>query len=102
MSGVRMYVVTVVLAADGRRSDLLAMAATLSRRRVAVLEAKLARPLDGRRVFTATFQASPARARLVLRTFQNHVDTLDTYLATTAEHAGATAPVPAVDAGTSR
>jgi hypothetical protein len=102
MNDVLTYVITVVLSADGARSDLLAMAATLSRRHVAVLEAHLARPLDGRRLFTATFQASPVRARSVHRTFQSQVDTLDAYLALTAERAAVTGTRTAVDAGTSR
>lgn len=96
------YVVTVELSADGARSDLLAMAAILSRRHVAVLEAELARPVDGRRVFTATFQAPPIRAQSVLRTFQSQVDTLDAYLVATAERAGANPTSSTAAAGASR
>ncbi len=98
MNGVLTYVIIVVLSADGARSDLLAMAATLSRRHVAVLEANLARPLDGRRLFTATFQASPVRARSVLRTFLSQVDTLDARLVATAEGAAVAGTSTAVDA----
>ena len=94
MRDVRTYVVTVAMTADGARSDLLAMAAVLSRRHVAVLEATLARPLKGRRVFTATFQASPTRAQSLLRTFQSQVDTVDARLVATTEQVGADATSP--------
>jgi hypothetical protein len=93
MCDVRTYVVTVAMTADGARSDLLAMAAVLSRRHIAVLEATLARPVQGRRVFTATFQASPIRAQSLLRTFQSQVDTVDARLVPTTEQAAdATGP----------
>jgi hypothetical protein len=79
-SSPRLFAVTVALAADGSCADLLAMASVLHRRAVDVLEAELGRPAHGRRVFSATFAATPQQAATVLRTFENRVDVVDASL----------------------
>jgi hypothetical protein len=76
----RLFVVTVALAASGARADLLGLASVLHRRGVEVVEAELGRPVDDRRVFSATFTAAPRQASTVLRTFENLVDVVDATL----------------------
>lgn len=75
-----LFAVTVAVASEGARSDLLAMASVLHRRGVKVVEAELTKPAHGRRIFNATFDATPARAETVLKSFQNMVDVLDAAL----------------------
>ena len=77
---IRLFAVTVALAADGARADLLSAASVLNRRSVDVIEAELGRPAHGRRVFSATFAATPQQAATVLRTFENMVDVVDASL----------------------
>src|SRR3954471_14487719 len=74
------FVVTVALSATGERAGLLAMASTLHRRGVVVVEADLSKPLHGRRVFSATFAAEPAMAVTVLHSFENLIDVVDASL----------------------
>lgn len=76
----RAYVVTVALAAAGERATLLGMASLLQRRGTDVVEAELSRPALGRRVFSATFIAEPARAVTVLHSFEGLVDVIDASL----------------------
>lgn len=80
MTSASLFAITLALDPEGSRSDLLALASVLHRRGVDVLEAELARPTNGRRVFHATFKAKPAHANTVLRTFENLVDVLDAVL----------------------
>lgn len=80
MTSASLFAITVALDPEGSRSDLLAFASVLHRRGVDVLEAELTRPSNGRRVFHATFKATPAHATTVLRTFENLVDVLDAVL----------------------
>ena len=80
MIGGRLFVVTVALVADGARADLMGMASVLHRRGVDVVEAELGRPVHQRRVFSATFRASPEQASTVLRTFEGLVDVVDATL----------------------
>lgn len=75
-----LFAVAVVVASEGSRSDLLAMASVLHRRGVGVVEAELAKPVRGRRIFNATFSATSAQAETVLKSFQNIVDVLDAAL----------------------
>lgn len=76
----RLYAVTVATFADGSRADLLTMASVLHRRGVDVVEADMARPSYGRRVFSATFSADARLANTVLRSFENLVDVVDASL----------------------
>ena len=76
----RLYAVSVAVVSDGSRSDLLSMAAVLNRRGVDVVDAEYARPANGRRVFSATFRATPSHATTVLRSFENIVDVVDAVL----------------------
>lgn len=76
----RSFAITVAVLAAGDRGDLLALASVLHRRRVEVVEAELARPAHGRRVFSATFIAEPERAATVLRTYEGLVDVIDASL----------------------
>ena len=76
----RLFVVTIAVDAAGPRSDLLAMASVLHRRGVEVVEAELAREAHERRVFSATFRATPRAAATVLRSFENLVDVVDAAL----------------------
>ena len=71
-----LFAVTVAVASEGSRSDLLAMASVLHRRGVKVVEAELTKPAHGRRIFNAT----PAQAEMVLKSFQNMIDVLDAAL----------------------
>lgn len=75
-----LFAVSVAAQADGSRSDLLTMASVLHRRGVEVVDAEFARPSHGRRVFSATFRASPSQAATVLRSFENLVDVVDAVL----------------------
>ncbi|QGG40637.1 hypothetical protein [Aeromicrobium yanjiei] len=75
-AGPRAYVVTVSVTANDHGADLLTIASVLHRRGVQVVEADLARPVDGCRVFSATIVSDPARAWTVLRTLENRVDVL--------------------------
>lgn len=77
-----LFVVTIALDPDGSCADLLSMASVLHRRGVAVVEAELGRPAHGRRIFSATFGATPQQAATVLRTFDGLVDVLDATLFT--------------------
>jgi hypothetical protein len=95
----RLYVVTVAVTTDGARSGLLGLASVLHRRGVDVLEAELARPSHGRRVFNATFGATPQRAATVLRTYENLVDVVDAALFEALDiRAGRDAPALAAEA----
>ncbi|MET0929238.1 MAG: hypothetical protein ABWX74_06955 [Aeromicrobium sp.] len=76
----QLFAVTVALTADGSRADLLSVASVLHRRGVEVVEAELGRPAHGRRVFSATFAATPQQAATVLRTFEGLVDVVDASL----------------------
>ncbi|TXL60741.1 hypothetical protein [Aeromicrobium terrae] len=75
-----LFVVTVAMAADGSRADLLQMAAILNRRGADVVEAELSRPAHGRRVFSATFSSSRIQAETVLRSIEGLVDVVDAAL----------------------
>lgn len=75
-----LFAVTVAVASEGSRSDLLAMASVLHRRGVKVVEAELTKPAHGRRIFNATFNATLAQAETVLKSFQNMIDVLDAAL----------------------
>ena len=75
-----LYAVSVAAQSDGSRSDLLSMAAVLHRRGVEVVDAEYPRRSNGRRVFSATFRATPSQATTVLRSFENLVDVVDAVL----------------------
>lgn len=74
------FVVTVSVTADDHGADLLTIASVLHRRGVQVVEADLARPVQGLRVFSATIVTDPARAMTVLRTLENRIDVVDAEL----------------------
>lgn len=76
-AGPRAYVVTVSVTANDHGADLLTIASVLHRRGVQVVEADLARPVDGLRIFSATIITDPARAWTVLRTLENRIDILE-------------------------
>lgn len=76
----QLFAVTVALTAEGSRADLMSMGAVLHRRGVEVVEAEFGRAVMGRRVFSATFSATPQQAATVLKTFENLVDVVDTSL----------------------
>jgi hypothetical protein len=72
-----LFVVTVAMVPGGARADLLQMASTLHRRGAEVVEAELSKPAHGRRVFSATFRATPRQAETVLRSLAGLVDVVD-------------------------
>ncbi len=72
-----LFVVTVAMTSGGARADLLQMASTLHRRGAEVVEAELSKPAHGRRVFSATFRATPRQAQTVLRSMEGLVDVVD-------------------------
>jgi hypothetical protein len=80
MTSPELFAVTVAMTADGARADLLSMASVLHRRGVDVVEAEFGRAMHGRRVFSATFAATPQQASTVLKTFENLIDVVDASL----------------------
>jgi hypothetical protein len=82
---VRLFAVTVAMTTSDSRSDLLVMASVLHRRAVNVVEAELSTPSQGRRVFSATFQATPQKALTVLNSLKARVDVVDAELCAAAD-----------------
>ena len=74
------FTLSVTLVAD-LSTDLLVMASVLHRRGVDVLEARLSRPVEGGRLFTASFSArSAGHATTVARIVQGRVGVLEVRL----------------------
>lgn len=80
MTSSDLFVVTVAVTADGARADLLSLASVIHRRGVDIVEAEFCRAVHGRRVFSATFAATPQQASTVLKTFENLIDVVDATL----------------------